>query len=287
MTFDVFLYKSGNLIARQKLGTDGRYRFMNLVAGTYEVVVEIENREVARVSRLIAGQYADDVRLDINLAYRSTMPASRHAAEVISIADSYPRKDHNKALHQKSINEIDAKKFAEAVTDLRELLSLDPADYPAWLELGMVYFIRKDYEAAEKCFSTSLNTQPSYFPAALNLGRVRLARKNYQGAIDALTVALKIDWRSASANYFIGESLIKQKRGSLAVRFFEQALALEPQRMVEAHLRLASLYDSAGYKNLAAAQYEQFLKKVPNYKERKKLEQYIVANKSQAKSAKE
>src|SRR5262245_33757564 len=108
LTFDVFLYKSGNLIARQKLANDGRYRFMNLIAGDYEVVVEIENREVARVSKLIAGgQYADDVRLDINLAYRPITPVRRHAAALISVAESYPRSDPNKSLHEKSIREID------------------------------------------------------------------------------------------------------------------------------------------------------------------------------------
>src|SRR5262249_16928709 len=107
LTFDVFLYKSGNLIARQKLANDGRYRFMNLLAGNYEVVVEIENREVARVSKLIAGgQYADDVRLDINLAYRPMTPLKRHAASLISVAESYPRNDRNKSLHEKSIREI-------------------------------------------------------------------------------------------------------------------------------------------------------------------------------------
>ena len=51
--------------------------------------------------------------------------------------------------------------------------------------------------------------------------------------------------------------------------------------MAEAHLRLAALYHGAGLKDKAAAEYEQFLKKKPDYPDRKKLEQYIVQNKKQ------
>lgn len=47
----------------------------------------------------------------------------------------------------------------------------------------------------------------------------------------------------------------------------------------EAHLRLALLYNGAGMKDKAALEYEQFLKKNPDYKDRKALEQYISDNK--------
>ena len=45
------------------------------------------------------------------------------------------------------------------------------------------------------------------------------------------------------------------------------------------HLRLALLYNGAGMKDKAALEYEQFLKKRPEYPDRKKLEKYIAANK--------
>jgi len=45
-------------------------------------------------------------------------------------------------------------------------------------------------------------------------------------------------------------------------------------------LRLAVLYNGAGLKSKAAAEYEEFLKKKPNYADRKKLEEYIATNKA-------
>jgi len=44
---------------------------------------------------------------------------------------------------------------------------------------------------------------------------------------------------------------------------------------------LAALYHGAGMKDKAAAEYEAFLKKRPDYKDRKKLQDYIVQNKKQ------
>ena len=279
LSLDVFLFKSGNLIGRLRVGTNDRYRFNNLTAGTYEVAVEIDGREVARVSKLIAGQLPDDVRLDLNLAYRKTFDRKINPAEVISVAGFYPRNGRNKTLHARSIQEIEQKNYVEAIASLRELVTLDPKDYPAWFELGVVYFIRKEYEAAEKCFVSSVIAQPSYLPATFNLGRVRLARKNFEGAIDAFEKSVKLNSRYAEAFYFLGETYLQLKKGSFAVGYFEQALKLDPAGMAEAHLKLASLYNQAGYKNLAAVEYEHFLRKNPEYAQRKKLEEYIAANK--------
>ena len=274
---DVFLYKGGSVVGRQPIDANGRYRFMNLSAGMYEVAIEIENVEVVRLSKLIAGQVADDVRLDINLAWRSHGSKSTRAG-VISAADSYPRQGRNKVLYQKSARDIEAKNYLEALSSLREVVDVDPGDYPAWFQLGALYFIRKEYDQAEKCFLTSIKTQSSYLPPTFNLGRVRLAKKNYQGAIDAFEKSLKIDSRYAPANYFMGEAYLQLKKGSVAVGFFNSALKLDPVGMADAHLRLATLYNQAGYKELAASEYEQFLRKKPDYSQRKKLEEYIANN---------
>src|SRR5258706_12101219 len=48
-TFDVILYaKSGEVVGRQKVGNNGRYRFINLFNGEYDIAIEVENSEIAR-----------------------------------------------------------------------------------------------------------------------------------------------------------------------------------------------------------------------------------------------
>ena len=275
ITLDVMLYKGGALIGRQRLGNFGRYRFMNLLAGVYEVAVEIENVEVTRITKLIAGQYADDVRQDISLMWRPTIERKSNKAEVVSAADSYTRSTTNNSLFQKSQREIRDKNYAEAMMLLKSLVADDPKDFPAWVELGMLQFIRKDYEEAEKSFQNALVAQPEHFSALLNLGRVRIARKNYDGAARSLEEALRINPNSGPAYYFLGETYLQMRKGSMAVGYLNQALKLDPIGMAEAHLRLAALYNGAGRKEAAASECEQFLKKRPDYSDRKRVERCI------------
>jgi tetratricopeptide (TPR) repeat protein len=104
-------------------------------------------------------------------------------------------------------------------------------------------------------------------------------QKNYDGAIEALSQAVKVLPASAQANYFLGEAYLQNKKGSLGVGYLNQALKLDPVGMADAHLRLGALYNAAGMKDKAAAEYEEFLKKVPDYQEKKQLQDYITANK--------
>src|SRR5687767_14202121 len=49
LSFDIFLYTlGGNVAGRQKVANNGRYRFLNLRGGEYDLVVEVEISEVAR-----------------------------------------------------------------------------------------------------------------------------------------------------------------------------------------------------------------------------------------------
>ena len=83
---------------------------------------------------------------------------------------------------------------------------------------------------------------------------------------------------SPDANYFLGESYLRLKKGSLAVPYLNEALRLDPDGMAEVHLRLATLYQAAGLREKAAAEYQAFLKKRPGYRDRRKLEKYIAEN---------
>jgi hypothetical protein len=48
--------------------------------------------------------------------------------------------------------------------------------------------------------------------------------------------------------------------------------------MTNAHLRLATVYNLAGRKDLAALEYNEFLKKKPEYPDAQRLREYIRAN---------
>jgi cytochrome c-type biogenesis protein CcmH/NrfG len=225
---------------------------------------------------LISENAVEQIRQDLEFRWKG---AARATPGVVSATDDYKRSSKNAGLYQRASHEIDSKNFTQAIATLRSVVEADPKDYPAWTNLGMVYFIQKDLEQAETSYASAIQAKPDHVAALVNLGRVRLARKNNEGAIEPLEAALKADPASATANYFLGETYLALKKGSKAVGYLNEALKLDPVGMADAHLRLAALYNLAGYKDRAAAEYEMFLQKKPDYPEKKKLTDYIEANK--------
>jgi tetratricopeptide (TPR) repeat protein len=279
LSYDVILYNlNRTVIARQTVTATGRYRFNNLQSGIYDLVVEFENTEVARIRVELVSPLATDLRQDINLELRATENTSAKPAS-ISVEDYYQRTPANQKLFEKAQAATDKKKYLEAEGLFNELVTNDSKDFQAWSELGTVYLIEQKLPDAEKAYSNAIDIRPKFFLALMNLGRLRMMEKNYEGAIEPLTEAVNVHATSADANYYLGEAYLQVKKGSKAVGYLNQAIKLDPVGKAEAHLRLATLYNAVGMKDKAAIEYEEFLKKKPDYHDAKKLRDYIEANK--------
>jgi tetratricopeptide (TPR) repeat protein len=281
MTYEVILYTiSGHVVSRQTVSNNGRYRFLDVANGEYDIVVEVENNEVARIRILLAEPFKTDVRRDIALEWRSP-PGMRSTGQMGTIAavDTYKRTPANEAQFNKALAAIKEEKYDEALALLDRVLSVDPKDFIAWTELGTVKFKQGRFGEAEKPYQQALETNPSYIVALMNLGKLRMAEKQYDAAVEVFNRAVAAQPRSADANHFLGEAYLQIKKGSKAVGYLNEAVRLDPLGKAEIHLRLATLYNGAGMKDKAAKEYEQFLAKKPDYPGRKKLEQYIAENK--------
>jgi len=269
----------GQIIGRQKVSGTGRYRFTNLENGHYDLVVELENAEIGRMRvEIMSAGDKNDFRHDIALELRPTLAAPSKPAS-LSVADFYKRSSANQKLFEKAQAATDKKKYEEAQGLLNQLLANDPNDFQAWTELGTLNLMQQNLTEAEKAYVQALEVRPKFLLALMNLGRLRASQKKYEEAVTPLTLALEIQPTSASLNFLLGETYLQLKKGSKAVVYLYEALKLDPTGMVQAHLRLAALYNAAGLKDKAAIEYEEFLKKKPDYTDRKKLEQYISQNK--------
>jgi len=274
--FDLILYSRENEeVARQRVGKGGRYSFNNILEGNYLIGVEIDNVEIARVAIHIAQRKLKPIEQDLQLNWTSSLRANR---EVVAAPDSYSRSYQNPKLFDKAMKQISKNELPGAIATLRSIVEADPKDYQSWNELGLVYFVQKNFAAAEQSFAKAIEVEPEFITAFVNLGRVRLAQKKPEGAIAALRSGVEKDPKSAIANYFLGEAYFAAKKESIAVEHMNQALKLDPVRMANAHLRLASVYNLAGRKDLAAIEYNEFLKKKPEYPDAQRLRDYIIAN---------
>lgn len=276
LSLEIQLYIiNGTLIDRTTVTSNGRYRFMDLPNGEYDVVVMQENTEVARIRVRVQAVYKNDFRQDIILEAKTNHPTTNKAVTV-SAADVYERTSPNKSLFSKAQKAVDEKKLDEAVDLFTRLVAADEKDFQAWTELGTVQLMKNNAEEAEKDYRRAIQERPTFMLALLNLGRLLSVQKKYEAAIEPLTEAVKLSPTSAEANFMLGEAYLQLKKGSKAVPYLTDAAKLGK---ADAHLRLATLYNAVGMKDKAALEYEEFLKKRPDYKDRKALEQYISENK--------
>jgi tetratricopeptide (TPR) repeat protein len=281
LTYDLILYNLSRVaIARQTVGSTGRYRFNNLPSAVYDLAVELENNEIARFRIELVSPLPMDLRQDINLELKATGvgPGVSKTASV-SVEDYYTRVPANQKLFEKAQSATDSKKYSEAAGLFNELVTNDPKDFQAFTELGTVYLLEQKLPEAEKAYVSAISIRPKFFLALMNLGRLRSMQKNFEGAIEPLSVAVEVKPTSADANYRLGEAYLQIKKGSKAVGYLYEAIRLDPVGHADAHLRLATLYNAAGLKDKAAIEYEEFLKKKPDYPDSKKLRDYIAANK--------
>lgn len=280
-TFSIILYTLANaVVARDTVSNRGRYRFLNLPNGDYYIVVEMENREIARLSVRVFDPQKTDIRHDIELEWSGGPAAGEPKKGSATVAVGYDnRTSANKALFDKALDAIRRNDARQAIALLNQIVSADARDFEAWTELGTLYFKQDKLGDAEKAYLRALTERPNSLLTLLNLGKLRISQKNFDGAIESLSKAVEVEPQSADANFFLGEAWLQIKKGSKAVGYFNEAIRLDPIGKAEAHLRLAALYRAAGVKDKAVAEYEQFLAKKPDYQDKKMIQQYITENK--------
>lgn len=267
-------------VGRQAVSSRGRYRFTNLKAGEYEIVIEAEGNEIGRLQQIMVRQEMSNSpyghQYDLEFRWHSNAAATQPAAGVISAADIYERPSANRPLFVKAEEAVGKKKYDQAAGLLKQILETDNKDFQAWSALGTVYFAQEKVADAETAYMKAIEIHPTSARAQFNLGRLRSSQKKFEEAVEPLTKAIELQPDSGDANYLLGECYLQLKKGSKAVPYLNEAAKLGRS---DAHLRLGWLYNAAGMKDKAAIEYEEYLRKNPDYPERNKLKEYIVANK--------
>jgi tetratricopeptide (TPR) repeat protein len=273
----IILYdRTTKVVGRLTVGNRGRYRFANLRGGEYDLAVEANEVEIARVRLELTGSVTSDVRQDFEFEWKERSNGKANPAGVVSAADFYQRSAANKSLFDKAHTAVEKKDYANGVNLLNQLVENDAGDFQAWTLLGTLYLVEEKREEAEKAYAKAIEIKPTYALPLINLGKLLLMQKRFDEAVEKLTRAVELQPQSAEANLFLGEAYLHLKKGSKAIPYLNEAGKLGN---IQAHLDLGWLYNAAGLKDKAVVEYQELLKKKPDYPDRKKLEQYISENK--------
>ncbi len=275
-TVYVTLLFNGAQLGRAQANDRGYYYFMQRARDGATLLVTVAGQDVGSQNITSAG----GDRYDMVVNWKPEAMAQQTG--VISVRDAYPgRSGNNTALFEKAASAAKAKNADEAIKLFNEIVASDPKDFVAWTELGSTYFGKSELGKAEEAYKTSLELKPDFMPTLMNLGKLHISKKNHAEAIPFLEKAVAANPQSADANYYLGEAYLQNRQGSKAVTVLNEAIRLDPIGKADAHLRLGALYNAAGYKDRAAAEYKLFLEKKPDHPEKAKLEKYIKENQKQ------
>jgi tetratricopeptide (TPR) repeat protein len=280
MNYDVILYRlGGTILARDRVPNNGRYRFMGVRSGEYQIAIEVDAQEIARVNISVGASSGSSSELQQNFEFEWTPGTTATAKKAtVSAFDFYKREGANQSNFDKAQAEMDKKRYEQAAALLSQVTAADPQDFQAWTELGTARLLQGKKGDAEKAYQRAAEARPGFALALLNLGRMRSADKRYEEAVEPLTRAVEAQPDNAEARLLLGDAYLQLKKGSKGVPHLNEAARLGRH---EAHQMLAALYNAVGRKDLAAAEYEQLLAKQPDHPDRKKLEQYVKENKKQ------
>jgi tetratricopeptide (TPR) repeat protein len=140
-------------------------------------------------------------------------------------------------------------RHAEAAESFRRATALDPRDYKAWDNLGLASEALGDTAQAQqhylKAISLVYKDHPSYDVVYANFADLMIKLGNFQRAFDLAAEAAKRN-PDEPRNFFLGgKALLQAGRSDLSVRWFEQAIKLNPD-YPEPHYQLSLAYRRLG-----------------------------------------
>ncbi len=259
--------------SRVTVGRSGSYCFKGSGGGL--LTVDIDGIEVAR--RDVAEFGPSQKREDFQVAVPGSAPA-RVGPSVISSKFSYPPNEKTADHYKKAADFEAGKDLKSAIAEVQKIVTIDPNDFIGWAYLANLQFENNQLRDSDASYRKSLALREDYTPAWVNVGKLRVAQKQLEAAIEIFKHAAALEPEDARTYRLLGETYLQNKQGTLGAQALNHAIRLDPIGQAECHIQLAHLFQLAGAKDLAAAEYKKFLAKVPNHPDKKKFEKYINDN---------
>jgi tetratricopeptide (TPR) repeat protein len=140
-------------------------------------------------------------------------------------------------------------RHAEAAAMFRRATALDPAAYKAWDNLGLASEALGNIDEAKKHYLTAIalvhKAHPHYDVVYANFAELLINLGDFQRAFDLAAEAAGRNREEPRNFYLAGKALVQLGRSDISVRWFEQAIALNPDYS-EAYYQLSHAYRRLG-----------------------------------------
>ena len=268
----------------------GNFDFRNLAPGAYYVSVTLEGFEPVHQLVEIFNTFGNSsVTVFLNkpaIEFRDR-PTGLDAADpdivdVSQMKENFPKKavqDYEKALEEKQKGRLES-----AVKLLEDALKLAPTFFHARNNLGILYQALKRYPDAEREYKRSHELNLKSDRPLVNLGSLYIEESNLQKseqaekgklldeALDSLEAAVKLNPRSATGYFLLGQANYRSDFLEEAETAFKKAHTLDP-RMSAARLMLVNIYVKLQKWDDVLDNLDTYLKEYPKAPDRASIEQ--------------
>ena len=264
--------------------TDGRYRFANVLAGTYYIAVKPPDaglqQLVQKIELINTGvnvtNYAKE-RFDFSLNRRASPEKSTVVGTVF--AQSVPpeaEKEYVSAITSLAKGQRDV-----AIEKLKRAIELFPTYFLALQQLGFIYIDTERDQLAIEPLLKSLQVNARSAQSHLGLGMAYVNLDHPKEAIEQLNEALALDRRDFRSYLYLGMALITTGKLDEAERALREAYTLGgPAQARTAHLYLASIYSTRKEYQKAIAELETYLRENPKAPNAAKIREAIAKMKT-------
>jgi arylsulfatase A-like enzyme/Tfp pilus assembly protein PilF len=135
----------------------------------------------------------------------------------------------------------------------RNALKINPANYRAWYQLGLIES-KTDKDAAIADYKKALSIQSSFAPLRRDLGLLYFQRQDYAEAAKHLAKAAELGVNDAPLYNFLGIAYGHTNRLPMAVKSYKRAIELD-SNLAEAHLNLGFAYQRLNQVKAAQEEY--------------------------------
>ena len=239
---------------------DFRFRFSNLNAGYYTVVVDAgEQYEIVRESVPIDKETSRTPRVvtvPIYLRPKGSGPAPASTAFA-----GVPRPAVE--LYEKGLQASQKGDSKKAVEHLTKAVEIHPQFAQALNELGVQYLKLGQPEKAAGALSSAIKVVPDEFSPRLNYGIALLNQKKFAEAEEQLRMALKKNDKAPTAHMYLGIVLMSQNNLDEAEKELLAAINSKSSEVNTAHRYLGGVYWGKRDYKRAADELETYLKLFP------------------------
>ncbi|MGK7932119.1 MAG: tetratricopeptide repeat protein [Microcystaceae cyanobacterium] len=169
-------------------------------------------------------------------------------------------------LFKQSITAYREGKYAEAEAIMRRVIELDPDNYRAYSNLGVLLELKGELKEAILAYKKAIEINPQHADAYNNLGVALYNNNQLEEAVVAYKKAIEINPQFAKAYYNLGNALQDKNQLEEAVVAYKKAIEINPQFAKAYHNLGNTLYKNNQLEEAITA-YEKAIEINPQYAE--------------------